>query len=204
MFSEFCHYLDVALFDLAAPSDSRLQFFDPIRPWRFTFFRRLPSLVGFHLPLLLQLASAENHFVEETDAVCQATHPRDRIYALIPFAGTLPSFLPDYSKSVEDVFIDTCAAHLEAGDCSVLEYAQCGSKRSTLQLPTWAVDWSANFIPVYGPKLVSSRRLTPYAFVTHENEVTTSTNSGLPRRCLQIRGASGNRVVDCIAALHSP
>jgi len=76
---------------------------------------------------------------------CNASDPRDKIYALLPLQGLYdlelpPGLKPNYSNPVASIFADCAAALLETDNFDVLSAVQ---GTSTLpDLPSWVTDWS--------------------------------------------------------------
>jgi hypothetical protein len=78
----------------------------------------------------------------------QSTDPRDKIFAVLGLAGDIGDyFQPDYSKSVEQVYVDfvTCflnqipRANVPPGRLLL----QAGRHNQRLSLPSWVPDWDA-------------------------------------------------------------
>lgn len=75
------------------------------------------------------------------------TEIRDKIYAPLGVATDRDQLgiVPDYSKDLESIFIETTCALLRASCLGVLVSAV--SQNKTLQLPSWVPDWSTD---IYG------------------------------------------------------
>lgn len=77
----------------------------------------------------------------------EASDLRDNVYGLMGLAkdaGNL-DLRPDYSnaKTWEAVCQDVTVAYLKSGDVDILSYA--GLRRSQRDLPSWVIDWSADW-----------------------------------------------------------
>jgi hypothetical protein len=66
----------------------------------------------------------------------QASNPRDKVYALIGLAQDAPSLriIPDYTKSVEEVFIDTTEKMIKCYGLGILRYCNYDAGSG---LPSW-------------------------------------------------------------------
>lgn len=73
-----------------------------------------------------------------------ATDPRDKIYAFRGLASDRnESPLPDYAKSVEDVFVDFASFFVQQGLTGQM-LLEAGQNRTVRRLPSWVPDWSHN------------------------------------------------------------
>lgn len=73
-----------------------------------------------------------------------ATDPRDKIYAFRGLASDEnESPLPDYAKSVEQVFVDFAAFFVRRGLTGQL-LLEAGRNRTVRNVPSWVPDWSNN------------------------------------------------------------
>jgi hypothetical protein len=73
------------------------------------------------------------------DTRLRATDPRDHIYALLGMASNTEQLgiIPDYSKSVEDIYTDVAGKILEH-DFDLLLMSWRGNSQ---QVPSWVPDW---------------------------------------------------------------
>jgi len=72
-----------------------------------------------------------------------ATDPRDRIFSLLGIARDSLGVRPDYDMSCEEVYTHTSKALLDSGSFEI--WYHCQPHKNTVELPSWAVDWSAEF-----------------------------------------------------------
>lgn len=72
-----------------------------------------------------------------------ATDPRDRIFSLLGIAHETLDIKPNYDMSCEEVYAHTSKALLGSGHFGILYLGQ--PHRNMLELPSWVVDWSAEF-----------------------------------------------------------
>jgi hypothetical protein len=72
-----------------------------------------------------------------------ATDSRDRIFALLGAADNTYGLVPDYTKDMTRVFLDTTIAILENGQFWPLIYGIYGQDSSNPNWPSWMVDWSS-------------------------------------------------------------
>lgn len=72
-----------------------------------------------------------------------ATDPRDRIFSLLGIAREPHGIRPDYNLSCEEVYVYTSKALLESDHFAIWYLGQ--PHRNMLELPSWVVDWSAEF-----------------------------------------------------------
>ncbi|KAF2273331.1 HET-domain-containing protein [Westerdykella ornata] len=68
------------------------------------------------------------------------TDPRDNVYALLGLAADTLGVSPDYSRSLEDVFIDVTEALLLEVD-GTRALVLCNPPVSSAELPSFAIDW---------------------------------------------------------------
>ena len=81
----------------------------------------------------------------------RSTDPRDKIYSLLGIAldAEQLKIVPDYSKSVEEVYTDAAAKILSLGKSEILHYVH----PQTPNMPSWVPDWGG-----------AKRPITPYEF----------------------------------------
>lgn len=75
----------------------------------------------------------------------EATDPRDKVYALLGVTNNIPTqaLLPDYGKSVEQVYIDVTQHFITNGEAFfAMKYAGVGHVRMMEELPSWVPDWT--------------------------------------------------------------
>lgn len=96
-------------------------------------FREVASKRGrkLSLPILAQLSLTRT---------AQSTDPRDKVFGLLGMTGN--SIVPDYTKPVEEVYLDVARDILRSiGLKAIIQCAGIVS-RSHLKLPSWVLDWS--------------------------------------------------------------
>lgn len=72
----------------------------------------------------------------------EATDPRDKIYAFVGLASDWDKVpRPDYSQTVEEVYLTFARYFVSQGQGMEL-ICEAGTSRSSLDTPSWAVDWS--------------------------------------------------------------
>ena len=81
----------------------------------------------------------------------RSTDPRDKIYSLLGIASDAEQLkiVPDYSKSVEEVYTDAAAKILSLGKLELLHYVHPQNPN----MPSWVPDWER-----------AKRHITPYEF----------------------------------------
>jgi hypothetical protein len=91
----------------------------------------------------------------------EASDPRDKVYAFLGASGDFSAFpskgtgnklgvqlLPNYRLSVEDVYIDTAKAIIQAYNClNILSHVEDMSYRKLQNLPSWVPDYSSEGFP---------------------------------------------------------
>ena len=103
----------------------------------------------------------------ETDRTFDATDPRDYIYATLGVINTAAvnrdwsktGIVPDYTKSVAEVYADASMRIMEAGKCiNLVSLAQDPQMRRQHDLPSWVPDFSARGeMPILLPRARRSR-----------------------------------------------
>ena len=89
----------------------------------------------------------------------QCSNLRDHVYALVGLSNDNLLLQPDYTKSVEEVYLETSAAVLQSGQLDILTF--CQRDRSFSSLPSWVFDWTANVAA--GPIFTSAKHsFAPY------------------------------------------
>jgi hypothetical protein len=99
-------------------------------------FLRHETGAFFRNPLPMLLRSL---YIESTGCNNEATDPRDKIFAVLALVDPL-GIVPDYRKSVEEVYIEAAKAMVLKGGAELLCLPQ--QKDPKYKLPTWVVDWS--------------------------------------------------------------
>ena len=81
----------------------------------------------------------------------RSTDPRDKIYSLLGIASNAEQLkiVPNYSKSVEEVYTDAAAKILSLGKLELLHYVHPQNPN----MPSWVPDWGG-----------AKRHITPYEF----------------------------------------
>lgn len=81
----------------------------------------------------------------ETLSGLDATEARDKVYAPLGLAvdGHQMGIVPDYGKSIGQIFTETACSLLRQGHVEILRSAASQSNRK-VQLPSWVPDWSGN------------------------------------------------------------
>jgi hypothetical protein len=162
-------------------------------PKIYGWLRRFPSTSMRSLPEFHRLAhlirSGLKSNNEMTD-VCQATNPRDLIYGLSAFVQNELDVVPDYNKSVQQVFTETTTAYLELGNLSLLEIAY--ARTNIPELPSWVVDWTSS--PRYSSTKLRGAvaKRAPVIIVTEFQEQADMRSVSV--QCLCIRGIT----VSCV------
>ena len=84
-------------------------------------------------------------------SLLRCTDPRDKIYSLLGIASDAEQLeiVPDYSKSVEEVYTDAAAKILSLGKLELLHYVHPQNPN----MPSWVPDWER-----------AKRHITPYEF----------------------------------------
>jgi hypothetical protein len=89
-----------------------------------------------------------------------ATDPRDKIYAFLGISAKFQADLvvPDYAKTVEEVYVDFAFQTMNMGGPRILLHAgDC--EPSKYQLPSWVPDWTAPRLSSYGDIMMVTRQL---------------------------------------------
>ncbi|KAH6671956.1 heterokaryon incompatibility protein-domain-containing protein [Halenospora varia] len=99
----------------------------------------------YPLLALLRATCIAGLYSQLKNITLEATDPRDKIYGLFGLAADRDrlkelGFLPDYTRSCQDVYISIAVAILRQGHLSALSLGQF-SKAQT-GLPSWVPDWS--------------------------------------------------------------
>ncbi|MCJ1438051.1 hypothetical protein MMC27_007438 [Xylographa pallens] len=71
---------------------------------------------------------------------CLATDPRDKVFALVGIANDAQELLPDYSKSLTDVYLQT-AEHIFSTDGNITLLSEVKGLQLGSGLPSWVPDW---------------------------------------------------------------
>ena len=110
---------------------------DPRRPTKLENFRQAHLTNEGDQPLLPLLLAARNAF---------ATNDRDKIFALMGLSEQSTSgFVPDYSLSIDEVFVNFSKYHIEqTGTLDVLGAVEDHSYRLKKALPSWIPDWEVH------------------------------------------------------------
>jgi hypothetical protein len=110
--------------------------------------------------------------------------PRDNVYSLLGLAADTLGVIPDYTKSLEDVLIETTKAIL-AGVEGTCVLVCCNLSRSSLDLPSFAIDWRV----ALDSQLYSLEHLSIYHCSKRSADVTfrSTTSNKLVLKDLQIR-----------------
>ena len=110
---------------------------DPRPPTKLENFRQAHLTRKDDQPLLPLLLEARNAF---------ATDDRDKIFALMTLSERETSgFVPDYSLSIEEVFIKFSKYHIEKTDTlDILGAVEDHSYRLKKELPSWVPDWEVH------------------------------------------------------------
>jgi hypothetical protein len=122
-------------------------------PYASVAFRRFTGLTSVFdidaLPRKMQqqrtsLLWLTNHF-----ANTKASDPRDKVYALLGLATDHVNVVPDYGRSVAEVYIDTAREMITSpGNLDVL--CACEKQGITEELPSWVPDWTAKSMKSVG------------------------------------------------------
>jgi heterokaryon incompatibility protein (HET) len=83
---------------------------------------------------------------------CESTEPKDKIYSLLGMlpknVDGVPPIIPDYTKSVEEVYIEAAWHQIcSRKDLSILGYLQDSSRTQYKNLPSWVPDYSVPLFP---------------------------------------------------------
>ena len=127
---------------------------------RMSIVNELPSIRAGLEPGFLRLIDRLRQWYmtdPSRGTVMEASDARDFVFSLLGICRDAAELQlqPDYTKSWEDVFIDTAAAILETGDMGILSLAQGPVKKSSL--PSWVPDWGSfiNHTLQHGPWHIS-------------------------------------------------
>ena len=103
------------------------------------------------LSLMMKLYHVKNNYIEpsieyfvSTFAAQELTDPRDYVYGVLSIVdeSEMESIVPDYRKTVAEVFIDFTKAVLSKPGCkpilNMVEY----NHKPTFDLPSWVADWT--------------------------------------------------------------
>jgi hypothetical protein len=126
------HYLNQSL---EVKEEKCLPAFTVYDPPQIIEFRhdRKAQLSGRSLQSILKIVHGQLQILPPSD-------PRDNVYSLLGLAADTLSVIPDYTKSLEDVFIEITKAIL-AGVRGTRVLVCCNPPRSSLDLPSFAIDW---------------------------------------------------------------
>jgi hypothetical protein len=81
--------------------------------------------------------------------ISKPSDERDNVYSLLGLAVDPLGVIPDYAKSLEDIFIETTKAIL-TGARGISALVCCNLQRSSLDLPSFVIDWRvAKDSPLY-------------------------------------------------------
>ena len=72
---------------------------------------------------------------------CLATNPRDKVYALLGMVNDAGGISPDYSKSVEEIYMQT-AKHIMITNKDLKLLSEVKELRPNPELPSWVPNWS--------------------------------------------------------------
>lgn len=132
--------------------------------------------------------------------IFNSTNPRDKLYALIPTSIDGGDLLDvDYSRSVEDVYIDaTCSILKRDGNLNFLGHCTGPSEESSLALPSWVPDWTVKVVPDHFYKRSPSGRLysacaeLPADFHVNRDEKTLNCSGWTFDIVKSVTGSSGD------------
>ena len=120
---------------------------------------------------------------------CQASDPRDKIFALVGLADqrTIAACTPDYSKKVSEIY-SSLASHLiiPERNADILAFCVAPHKGQCVPLPSWVPDWSRLQINNASP------RSMPGAY---KASAGTSFKGRIDSNTLSLDGVMFNRVV---------
>ncbi|KAI0965773.1 heterokaryon incompatibility protein-domain-containing protein [Xylaria arbuscula] len=114
----------------------------------FTVFpemHRLLIYTSIYPPDVVSLRIALTNFcVKELPGGSSATDPRDMIFGLLGFANDKErSYIrADYSKSVQDTYVDVTRALIQNGWTDILSWAQPHDTKTIPNLPSWVPDYT--------------------------------------------------------------
>ncbi|KAK4446163.1 heterokaryon incompatibility protein-domain-containing protein, partial [Podospora aff. communis PSN243] len=138
------------------------------------------------MPPMIDIKRRTNRYVDlkpllEHSRYCQATDPRDRVYA---FIGLLPrdsyNITPDYRRAntIVHVLLDTARAIIEYEDgLGILRHVYRGRDNLGTLLPTWVPDWTSTKVDDHLSALISSMSES----APHTPKAASSPNQG--RHC---------------------
>jgi hypothetical protein len=131
-------------------------------------------------------------------SIFQATDPRDKVYALLGVTTNIPTqaLLPDYGKSVEQVYTDVAQYFITNGESFfTMKYAGVGHGRAIEGLPSWVPDWT--LIDSY-PSPLDNGFMAPWAYRASLDAVLEiRLNLGTSAPVIDIKGVE----IDVISAL---
>ena len=102
----------------------------------------------------------------------KATNPRDKVYAFLGLSSPIHAgmILPDYAKTVEEVYVDFAFHTLNMdGPRILLSASEC--EQSQYQLPSWVPDWTAARPTSYGDIMIVTRMLRYALFNACKDEL---------------------------------
>ncbi|KAI1302719.1 heterokaryon incompatibility protein-domain-containing protein [Xylaria venustula] len=111
----------------------------------FPEMHRLLIYTSIYPPEVVSLRIAMTNFcVKELPGGSSATNPRDMIFGLLGFANDKErSYIrADYSKSVQDTYVDVTRALIQNGWTDILSWAQPWDIKIFRDLPSWVPDYT--------------------------------------------------------------
>jgi hypothetical protein len=119
----------------------------------------------------------------------QASDPRDKIYSILKIVSDDLQVLPDYTKSVQEVYTDLAKAWISTQRTLDIFMCRPIGESNVKGLPTWAPDWTQSFHP-FDPVATQSPAGSVNESGDAKNEVSKITieHLDLPRNHLLLSG----------------
>ncbi|KAH8602186.1 heterokaryon incompatibility protein-domain-containing protein [Bisporella sp. PMI_857] len=122
---------------------------------------------------------------------CDATDPRDKVFALLPLLedSAQTGLAADYSKGKEEVFIETARWLVENAGISLLSC--CTGDSEVLNMPSWVPDWS---VKTREPWMIALSSLFYPLRASKDFRPVAEVIAGAPNAELKVRGILVDRI----------
>lgn len=110
-----------------------------------TELRAVAARIEQIIPICREVRAEHLEELMESSKRAQCTDQRDRVYGVMSLLPPTPKldFVPDYTKTVEEVYQDVVLALMKAyRSCDILRWCQLHSTPDTTHIPSWVPDWS--------------------------------------------------------------